>query len=134
MLVEAFNLCQKLCGLFDTKGACFHYNIKQCNGACIQKEEPNIYNERVLQATEPYRFDKQDFIVIDKGRSNGEKSIICVEHGKYQGFGYLDFELNGNISTAVLRENIKPFPDHRDIQQILRNYLKRNRVERIIEL
>ncbi len=38
MLVEAFNLCQKLCGLFETKGACFHYNIKQCNGACIQKE------------------------------------------------------------------------------------------------
>lgn len=134
MLVEAFNLCQKLCGLFDTKGACFHYNIKQCNGACIQKEESDIYNQRVLQATEPYRFNKQDYLVIDKGRSNGEKSIICVEHGKYKGFGFLNIELNENISVAELRENVKPFPDHRDIQHILRNYLKRNKVERIIEL
>jgi DNA polymerase-3 subunit epsilon len=134
MLVEAFNLCQKLCGLFDTKGACFHFNIKQCNGACIGKEEPETYNARVLQATEPYRFDRKDFLVIDKGRSNGEKSIICVEHGKYRGFGFINFELNGNISVAELKEIVKPYPDHRDIQQILRNYLKRNKVERIIEL
>lgn len=134
MLVEAFNLCQKLCGLFDTKGACFHFNIKQCNGACIQKESAEIYNARLLQATEPYRFDKQDYLVIDKGRNDGEKSIICVEHGKYKGFGFLNIELNDNISEADLKENVKPFPDHRDIQHILRNYLKRNKVERIIEL
>ena len=26
-LTEAFNLCQKLCGLFDTHGSCFQYKI-----------------------------------------------------------------------------------------------------------
>ena len=86
-----------------------------------------------MQATEPYRFDKQDYLVIDNGRTNGEKSIICVEHGKYKGFGFIDFDLNGNVSIDDLKDNIIPYPDHRDIQQILRNYLKRNKVERIIE-
>ncbi len=131
-LAEAFNLCQKLCGLFDTKGACFHYNIKQCNGACIGKETPEIYNQRVLQAIEPYRFEQQNFMVIDKGRSNGEKSVICVENGKYLGHGYIDFEYNENLSSDDLKSCIHPFPDNRDVQQILRSYLKRNRVEKIL--
>ncbi len=132
MLAEAFNLCQKLCGLFDTKGACFHYNIHKCNGACIGKESPEIYNNRVLQAIEPYRFEEQNFMVIDKGRSNGEKSVIYVENGKYLGHGFIDFEYNENISAQFLKECIKPYPDHRDVQQILKSYIKRNKVERII--
>lgn len=132
MLAEAFNLCQKLCGLFDTKGACFHYNIHKCNGACIGKELPEIYNIKVLQAIEPYRFEEQNFMVIDKGRSNGEKSVIHVENGKYLGHGFIDFEYNENISAQFLKECIKPYPDHRDVQQILKSYIKRNKVERII--
>jgi DNA polymerase III subunit epsilon len=132
MLVEAFNLCQKLCGLYETSGACFHYNIHKCNGACVGKESPVVYNTRVLQAIEPYRFEEQNFLVIDKGRSNGEKSVIYVENGKYLGHGFIDVEYNENISTDLLKECIKSYPDHRDVQQILKSYVKRNKVERII--
>jgi DNA polymerase-3 subunit epsilon len=132
MLVEAFNLCQKLCGLYETNGACFHYNIHKCNGACIGKESPVAYNYRVLQAIEPYRFEEQNFMVIDKGRSNGEKSVIYVENGKYLGHGFIDLEYGGNVTADLLKECIKPFPDHRDVQQILKSYVKRNKVERII--
>ena len=134
MLVEAFQLCQKLCGLFDTKEACFQYNIKQCNGACIQKEDPLIYNSRVNQAIEPYRFQNEDFIIIDKGRSAGEHSIVIVEHNKYLGFGYLDFDLSKLITIEQLKECIDMFPDNRDIRQIIRSYLKRNKVEKLIQL
>lgn len=133
-LVEAFRLCQKLCGLFNTKGACFHYNIKQCNGACIGEETPEIYNSRVKQAIEPYRFEKQNFLVVDKGRTDGEKSVIWVENGKYLGHGFINFELNDSLAIDDLKQCIKPFPDHRDVQQILRSYIKRNKVERIIKL
>lgn len=132
MLAEAFNLCQKLCGLFDTKGACFQYNIHKCNGACIGKESQAIYNTRVLQAIEPYRFEAQNFIIIDKGRNAGEKSVICVENGKYLGHGFFDFEYNGTMQAEMLKECIQSYPDHRDVQQILRSYVKRNKVERII--
>jgi DNA polymerase III subunit epsilon len=132
MLVEAFNLCQKLCGLYETSGACFHYNIHKCNGACVGKESAIVYNTRVLQAIEPYRFEEQNFLVIDKGRSNGEKSVIYVENGKYLGHGFINVEYNENISTDLLKECIKPYPDHRDVQQILKSYVKRNKVERII--
>jgi DNA polymerase-3 subunit epsilon len=132
MLVEAFNLCQKLCGLYDSSGACFHYTIHKCNGACVGNESAAIYNTRVLQAIEPYRFEEQNFLVIDKGRSNGEKSVIYVENGKYLGHGFIDVEYNENISTELMKECIKSYPDHRDVQQILKSYVKRNKVERII--
>ena len=39
-LVDTYNLCQKLSGLYDTDGACFHYQVGICKGACIGKESP----------------------------------------------------------------------------------------------
>ena len=78
-MTGAFNLCQKLCGLFDTQGSCFQYKIKQCNGACIDEESPEEYNARVMQATEPYRFDKTSFLLVGEGRNQGEKTVVCVE-------------------------------------------------------
>ena len=132
-LTEAFNLCQKLCGLFDTKGSCFQYKINHCNGACIGKEHYEEYNVRVLQATEPYRFDIKNFLVIEQGRTESEKSVVLVEHGKYLGFGYLDFEMNGNIRVDDLKACVKGYPDNKDVQQIIRGYVKRNKSARIIE-
>ncbi len=133
MLTEAFELCQKLCGLFETKGACFHYNIRQCRGACIGEEPPAEYNERVLQATEPYRFDRKNFLVVDRGRTDGEKAVVGVENGKYLGFGYIDFELNGELRVDDLMGCLKKYPDNRDVQQIIRAYVKRNRTVRIVD-
>lgn len=133
MLTEAFSLCQKLCGLFDTKGACFHYNLKQCHGACIGEEGPESYNERVLQATEPYRFDRKNFLIIDRGRNDGEKSVVGVENGRYLGFGYIDFEMNGALNLEDLKGCLKKYPDNRDVQQIIRAYAKRNPSIRIVD-
>jgi DNA polymerase-3 subunit epsilon len=133
MLTEAFSLCQKLCGLFDTKGACFHYNLKQCHGACIGQEPPEEYNERVMQATEPYRFDRKNFLLIDKGRTDSEKAVVGMENGKYIGFGYIDFDMNGELSTSDLKACLKKYPDNRDVQQIIRAYVKRNKSVRIVD-
>ncbi len=133
MLTEAFTLCQKLCGLFDTKGACFHYNLRQCHGACIGEEPPEAYNERVLQATEPYRFDRKNFLLIDKGRTDGEKAVVGMENGKYIGFGYVDFEMNGELTTSDLKACLRKYPDNRDVQQIIRAYVKRSKSIRIVD-
>lgn len=134
MLAEAFNLCQKLCGLFNTKGACFQYNIKQCNGACIDKEKPEDYNQRIDQAIAPYHFHHNSFIIIDRGKTTNENSLVLVENGKYIGFGYVDSSICQLKSNIELKEFIHQYPDNRDIQQILKSYLKRHKVEKIIEL
>lgn len=131
-LAERFWLCQKLCGLYETEGACFHHEIRQCNGACIGKESPAIYNNRVTKALGTFYYDNKNFLIIDKGRSQSERSIIQVENGKYIGFGYLDTE-ESYVHIDSLLGCIKVYEDNRDIHQIIRAYLNNNGVEKIIK-
>jgi DNA polymerase III subunit epsilon len=131
-LVEKFGLCQKLCGLYETNEACFHYSIKKCKGACINKETADEYNKRANQALTSFKQEHQNFLVIDEGKTNNEKSLVLVENGRYKGFGYADLECAGN-DLEVLKENIKPCMDNRDVQQIIKTYLRKNKVEKLIK-
>ena len=130
-LSEKFELCQKLCNLYETTGACFYYQLNQCKGACIQKETPKDYNQRAQAMLDEISYDWQNFFIIDTGRSDDEKSVVKIENGKYIGFGYADVESIGN-NIESLSDIIKVYPDNRDIQQIIRTYLKQNSVEMLI--
>lgn len=130
-LVERFNLCQKLCGLYDTTGACFHYQIHQCSGACVGEETPESYNTKVQQALENYHFDNDSFLIIGKGRSEEEKSVVKIEHGKYVGYGFVESDLlNGDVT--LFHECIQPQLDNKEVRQIINSYLKKNPSESII--
>ncbi len=130
-LVEEFELCQKMCGLYESEGACFHHQIHQCKGACLQKETPEKYNERVKNAISHYQFKNDCFFIIDRGRNKEEKSVIKIEKGQYMGFGY--FHLNDKkFQPEELNDCIKLYDDNKDTQQIIRSYLRRNPVEAII--
>jgi len=131
-LVEEHTLCQKLCGLYKTQHACFQYHIRQCKGACICKESPEDYNARIEEAISPFRFEHLSFIVLDEGRDDDESSVVVVENGKYLGWGYLHNEFITN-DPDVLKESITIYPDNREVQQIIRSYLRKNRVKQIIE-
>jgi len=131
-LVEYYKLCQKLAGLYETPGACFQYHVGICRGACCGKEAPEKYNERALQSAEEFVFARHNFFIIDKGRDEDERSAVKIVNGKYAGYGYFNINEMGFGLTA-LHECISPSPDNRDIQVILKQYLKTNRVEKIIE-
>ncbi|HNM27657.1 MAG TPA: exonuclease domain-containing protein, partial [Saprospiraceae bacterium] len=49
-VVRQFELCDRLCNLDFSGAACFHYNIKQCRGACVGEEPADEYNARLEQA------------------------------------------------------------------------------------
>ena len=46
-LARTYQLCPKLLGLENRPGACFRYQLGLCRGACIGKESPASYNQRV---------------------------------------------------------------------------------------
>ncbi len=131
-LIETFGLCQKLTGLYDTAGACFHYHVGLCKGACIGKETPEDYNKRAIKASEEFSFTRRNFFIIDKGRDIEERCAVKIINGKYTGWGYFNINDVGFGLTAV-HDCIKPSDDNRDIQAILKQYLRSNRVEKIIE-
>jgi len=130
--IEAHSLCQKLTGLYDTDGACFHYHVGLCRGACIGKESADDYNGRASRAAEEFYFTRKNFFIIDKGRDKEERCAVKIINGKYTGWGYFNINDMGFGLNAV-HECIKPLGDNRDIQAILKQYLRSNKVEKIIE-
>jgi len=131
-LIETYHLCQKLTGLYDTDGACFHHQVGVCRGACIGIENSADYNERAEKALEEFVFAQRNFFIIDKGRGPDERCAVKIMNGKYSGYGYFDINDIG-FGLSAIHECIKISQDNRDIQVILKSYLKRNRVERIID-
>lgn len=131
-LVEKYELCQKLTGLYETTGPCFHFHVGICKGACCGKELPDSYNERARKAAEEFVFSRRNFFIIDRGRDEEERSAIKVVNGKYSGFGYFNINEMGFGLTAV-HDCIKSSGDNRDVQVILKQYLKGYKIEKIIE-
>ena len=125
MLMEEYGLCQKLCGLYDTQGPCFHYQIHQCKGACIGEEIKESYNLRVQQALDNYHFEHQNFLLITAGRHPHEKAIVKVENGRYRGFGYADETCDLN-NPDLLHECITSYSDNKEVRRIIKSHLRNN--------
>jgi DNA polymerase-3 subunit epsilon len=130
--VEKYQLCQKLCGLYKTEGACFHSNVGICRGACTGVETSMSYNIRAQQLLDTLNFENQNFIVIDKGRQNNEKAVILVKNGKYLGFGFADSNYINNLD--MLEDCIQKYQDNRDSQQIIKSFLRTKKFEKLISL
>jgi DNA polymerase-3 subunit epsilon len=129
--VEKYNLCQKLCGLYKIKYACFRYHVNQCKGACICKELPEEYNKRVIQLIRKWRYKNQNFFILDEGRNKNEKAVVSIEKGRYVGFGYMDREFTA-YSPDQLKFFIRNFNDNRDVQRIIQRHLQDAPSDRII--
>ena len=130
-LIVQYRLCRKLCGLYESSGACFHYEIRECNGACIGKELPEEYNKRAALLMQNILNYNNNIIIIDKGRNFDEYSIVKIESGKYIGFGYIERDVQ--ISHPDLfNDYINKYGDNRYIQSIIRKYLSNNRVINVI--
>ena len=131
ILMSEYNLCQKLCNTYKTDGPCFHNQIGLCNGACVGEELPESYNQRVNKAIEKFKYSDENFLIIDKGRTLEEKSVIKIEQGKYMGFGY--FDMNEAASyPEIIHDCISYKQDNRDTLMIIKSFLKTNKVEKII--
>jgi DNA polymerase-3 subunit epsilon len=132
-VVDEYNLCQKLTGLYTTKTSCFKYDVKECNGACIEEETPETYNSRVNSLIEKYSYTNKNMLLIDKGRDVDEKSVILIENGIFKGLGF--FDLNHQITNRkVLQSLLTPMSNNKDNQHIIQSYMRRNKRLKIIEL
>lgn len=130
-LVSKFELCQKLCGLYETEGACFHFGIRQCRGACTGRETPENYNRRAEAAIRLSGFNHPDFFIIEKGRSKEEAAVVKIAGGRYIGFGFTD---NTGSGVDGLHDCISHYDDNRDTRQIIRIYLKKNPRTKILRI
>jgi DNA polymerase III subunit epsilon len=131
-ITEKYNLCQKLNGLYETQNGCFQHKIKECNGACLGKESPEEYNQRVEDFINEMTFENNNMIVIDRGRRVDERSAILIENGIYK--GYCFYDLNYQITNVeVLKNIIIPMQNNRDTRTIIQSYLRKNKVLKVMK-
>jgi len=130
-LASKYNLCQKLCGLYQSQGACFQHSIGQCSGACIGIESADSYNQRVEAALAEFNHKWADMAIIDKGRNEDEISVVLVENNVFAGFGWMNSD-ESIINPEQIRDRITRYHDNRDVQQIIKGFLNSGKAHKII--
>jgi DNA polymerase-3 subunit epsilon len=126
-ITDSYQLCQKINGLETVKSHCFPFELNQCNGACIQKESSEEYNIRVESFFENNEYQKQNMIIIDRGRNIQERSAILIEDGIFKGYAF--FDLNYQVNNIdILKNIIIPMKSNRDSKNIILSYLKKKKV------
>lgn len=132
-LIAKHSLCQKLCGLYDSKSSCFQYELKACKGACVGEEKNIEYNNRIQKFIESLVFDFSSFIIIEKGRNRNEKSIVLMENGTFKGYGYLPYPVFKQDKSLWL-EHIQTLKEDRDTKSIINGYLRKKKTFKRIDL
>ena len=122
---EVFELCPKYCHLQTNVNACFHYQLQQCKGICAGKEAVESYNKRVYDAIKSLGLQTENLVIKESGRNNKEIGFALILNGIYQGFGYVDKNLDIKEPNDYLLY-VKPQKDTRDVQRILKSYLAKN--------
>lgn len=90
-LTKTFQLCPKLMSLETAKHACFRHQLGLCKGACIQKESPDSYNERVELAVARSKVESWPFKTKIAVKISETKSLI-VDQWIIEGILHYDFE------------------------------------------
>ena len=124
--LEENELCLRYCGLTSDDAICFNHQIKKCRGVCAEEEDIEEYNKRVQTILKTFDFPFQDFVILDKGRKQGEHSVILVEKNRYMGFGYFD-ESAGFQSAEELRGQVGFRPYYPDTGELLRHFIKKGK-------
>lgn len=130
--IEKYELCLRYCGLTGEDAICFNHQIKKCNGICAQQEEIESYNKRAQLLINDFAFEHQNFVILDKGRKAGEFSVVLVEKGHYNGYGYYD-----SYEQISSPEEFKGFvsrkPFYPDADVLIRHFVKHGK-KRIIKI
>lgn len=130
-VLEHFELCARYCNIQKGNGACFNHHVGKCHGACAGKEDRASYNIRAQEALESLTaIFKENFFIIDKGRSEEESGVVLVSDGNYQGFGYIDKQDNHNASTLL--DAIKYYPGNPETTRIIQSFLSKHPEVKVI--
>jgi DNA polymerase III subunit epsilon len=131
---DAYTLCEeKFNFVGESQRTCLFYTMASCYGACKKIESSDAYNERaeVVKSLLMKMFD-EDFIIVVEGRNSNEKGLILIEDGSYKGYGYIDTN-DVYLGVEEMKEAIETRYCSPESNQIIIQYLKENKVEKIIK-
>ena len=121
-MTERYGLCTKLNGFSQARTYCYNYSIGKCAGACMGDEEVESYNQRVQEALAHYTLTGRTFVIMDKGRTVHEKSVILIEDGRLKGYAFV--ALNYQLSKPILEKHLTPMTHNSEMAHLIEHYLR----------
>ena len=95
--------------------------------------EPAIeYNERVLRFISEKTIAHKSQIIIDRGRTREERAAILIKNGHLKGYGF--YSLNHQLDMKILERIITPITDNDAMRNLLQDYLRKNKIIKILDL
>lgn len=118
-LIEAFDLCPKLCFIQKNNEPCTGKTGSAC--ACEGVEPPESYNEKVNNAIDQLKQALPTYAIRDEGRTGDEHSCILVEKGQFYGMGYISHYFDAD-NVQQLKSYLTPYPGNDYIKNIVATY------------
>jgi DNA polymerase-3 subunit epsilon len=128
--METYTLCLQYCTLTGEGSICFNHQIKKCKGICCGEESQEEYNKRAYALLEEYLYAEPDFMIIEKGRTHEERSVVLIEDRKYAGYGYIDQYTQAN-SVDEIRDVVKLNHYYPDTNDLIRSWCKKNKYRKV---
>ena len=131
-MTERYELCTKLNGFSQARTYCYNHSIGKCAGACMGDEVVETYNQRVEEALAHYSLVGRTFVLMDKGRSVHEKSVILIEDGSIKGYAFIS--LNYQLSKPILERHLTPLTHNAEMAHLVEHYLRTHPLAKQIEI
>lgn len=133
-LSDGYRLCLKKTDIDTGPGPCFYYQIGKCGGACTGAESPDDYNLRVRQAVVDTHFKlDEDYVLMDKGRTHDEFSLIFISRGRVMGWGYADKRTSISSAADVI-DHIEARPSMPEDHKFVHHYIRMGKYEKLVNL
>lgn len=120
--IREHELCSKLCGIQKIAAACYEHQAGTCHGACVNKEDPILYNARIQDAIASISENNESLAVLGRGRNADEQSLVLVEKGELVGFGYMD-KTNPISTLEEAKLYVMPIKENRIAQNLVNSFL-----------
>lgn len=122
-MIRDYTLCPKLCFMQKDTGPCEGSGSAACRGACEKKEQPAVYNRRVMEAVSSLK-NQPSFVILDKGINGDDLSCILVLKGHFYGMGYIPAGADLR-QTGWLKEKLTMFRENSFIRNAVLAYAAR---------
>lgn len=120
---DMYHLCLKMCGLEEGRGGCSLVTLGQCHGACVGNESTERYNLRVNQLLNDLDFKYIQRVIVDKGRTSDEFSLVFIGSAHDIGWGYMGVDETVNCPDEF-REHVRLCKSPQLVKPILKSYFE----------
>lgn len=119
-LMITFELDHRMC-MFAAADTPYVNRMKQDD---VALPELATYNAKVDVAINHLLGQQPTFVLVDKGRTVGEKSYIWVEQGHFYAMGYLDQDTQ-LTSMEDIRSSLQRYPGNHYMMQLINSYVNK---------